>query len=369
MPTSIRRSYFFVRGILLLTGVLLLTSLLSAPLAAAALDVRSAILIDARSGKVLYSQNPDIKIPPASLTKVLSMMVALDHIRAGRASLGDSVRISRNAANQGGSRMHIRKGERITLDRLLMGMAVSSGNDASMAVAEFVGGFSKKFVQLMNTKAKQLGMTNSTFKNPNGLPAQGQFTTARDMGRLSYQYLKAHPRALRYHKVQMIKHNGRVTTNKNPLLGCCPGADGLKTGWIVASGYNIISTVHRGNTRLIAVVLGAENSNVRSSEIHRLIEAGFESRARGITVASVLRTNRSYANNHIQPSGTAVAAAKKEQITPRKKASRNALKASKSSKKQNKKMRAAKKEPSKAAASTRKNNTKKSQASRNAKRS
>ncbi|MEG2139247.1 MAG: D-alanyl-D-alanine carboxypeptidase family protein, partial [Bilophila sp.] len=340
MPIDDRSSVFRLRGILLLVGVLLLSCLCATPASAGRLDVRSAILLDARSGKVLYAQNPDVQIPPASLTKVLSMMVALDHIRAGRAGLTDWVRVSRNAANQSGSKMFIRKGERLTLDRLLMGMAVSSGNDASMAVAEFVGGSSKKFVQHMNAKAAQLGMTNSTFKNPNGLPAKGQFTTARDMGRLSYQYLKTHPRALRYHRMQSLKHNGQVTTNKNPLLGSCPGADGLKTGWIVASGYNIISTVRRGNTRLIAVVLGAQNSSVRSSEIHKLVEAGFESRARGVTVASVLRSNRHYASAHTQQ--TSVASKEKSRVS-RKHTSRR-LQASSNLKSRDKQVRTSKKQ-------------------------
>ena len=134
------------------------------------LNVRSAVLMDARTGKILYSQNPDVRIPPASLTKIMSMMVTFDAIRSGKVKLSDQIRVSRHAARQGGSRMGLRAGERVSLNRLLMGMAVSSGNDASMAVAERVGGSGRAFVKMMNNKARQIGMSSSTFKTPNGLP-------------------------------------------------------------------------------------------------------------------------------------------------------------------------------------------------------
>lgn len=280
----------------------LAASLVAAPAAHAArgqVNVRSAVLMDARTGKILYEQNADMRIPPASLTKVMSMLVALDAVRSGRVSLTDTVRVSRTAAGQGGSRMGLRAGERVSLNRLLMGMAVSSGNDASMAVAEHVGGSGKSFIAMMNSKGQQLGMSSSRFRTPNGLPAKGQLTSARDMARLGYVYLKNHPAALRYHRTKMLRHNGMITTNKNPLLGVCPGADGLKTGWISASGYNIISTVRRGNTRLIAVVLGADSPSQRSHEIRKLIEAGFKAERQGTSVSAALGGG-SYANQKIR---------------------------------------------------------------------
>lgn len=252
-------------------------------------NVRSAIVIDVKTGKILFEQDADARIPPASLTKIMSMLVTLDRVSARRVSLKDKVRVSRTAARQGGSRMHIRQGEVITLDKLLMGMAVSSGNDASVAVAEHVAGSAPAFVRLMNAEARKLGMKNTSFKNPNGLPAPGQFTSARDMGRLARYYLKMYPNALRYHRTRRITHNGRTTTNKNPLLGVCPGADGLKTGWINASGYNIISTAERNGVRLLVVTLGARTPAIRSAEARRLVEAAFEARKRGISVAAVLR--------------------------------------------------------------------------------
>ncbi len=254
----------------------------------ARVKARSAILMDIDSGDILYSQNADAKIPPASLTKVVSMYVAFDHIKTGKKKLTDKVTISRKAADQPGAGMHIKAKEKVTLDRLLLGMAVSSGNDASLAVAEHIAGSEKKFVALMNKKMRDLNLKKTVFKNPHGLPAKGQFTTAKEMLMVSRAYLKKHPDSLKYHKTRAIKHNGRTTTNKNPLLKSFPGADGLKTGWITASGYNIVSTVKQGKTRLVAVLLGAKTSAIRSREINKLMKAGFEAQKNGTTVASVL---------------------------------------------------------------------------------
>lgn len=278
-------------GLVLLA--LMVAALLAAPVAAHAtshetLDVRSALLLDMSTGRIIYEQNADEPIPPASLTKVLSMYVALDQVRAGKASLKDTVKVSRRAFSTGGSRMFLKQGETLTLDDLLEGMAVSSGNDASVATAEHIGGNVDNFVQMMNAKARALGMKNSVFRNPHGLPAAGQHTTARDMLTLSRAYLAQYPEALRYHSTRYIKHNKVITTNKNPLLGNCEGADGLKTGWVFASGYNIISTVKRGKTRLLAVVLGAETTQARAQEVNRLVEAGFRSVAGGGKPVSML---------------------------------------------------------------------------------
>lgn len=257
--------------------------------AQAELDVQSAILMDMSTGRVLYEQNADAPIPPASLTKIMSMCLVMDSVATGRTALRDTVQVSRTAARTGGSRMALKAYEHLSLEELLMGMAVSSGNDASAAVAEHIGGSQQNFVSLMNAKARALGMRSSRFLNPHGLPARGQVTTARDMLTLSRHYLSRYPQTLRYHSTRYIKHNGVVTYNKNPLLGNYEGADGLKTGWISASGYNLVSTVHRGNTRLLAVVLGAPDTKSRAREIHRLMEAGFMTcRGQASSVAEAL---------------------------------------------------------------------------------
>jgi D-alanyl-D-alanine carboxypeptidase (penicillin-binding protein 5/6) len=280
--------------------------------AGANLNVRSAILMDMNTGRVLYAQNADIRIPPASLTKIMTMYVVMDQVRAGKVSLKDKVAVSRNAARQRGSRMHLKAGERVSLDSLLTGVAVSSGNDAATAVAEHVAGSVSGFVRLMNAKAKKLGLKGTTFSNPHGLPAKDQETTARDMLTLSASYLKAHPSAMRYHNMLAIKHRGAVTINKNPLLNSCPGADGLKTGWIPASGYNLVSTVKRGKTRLVGVVLGSATPRDRADEMRDLVEAGFTAVGSGgrVKVDDVLRKKSEHAAWRDARTGSAASASK-----------------------------------------------------------
>ncbi|MDD4702450.1 MAG: D-alanyl-D-alanine carboxypeptidase [Desulfovibrio sp.] len=244
-------------------------------LSQAAMPVRAAILVNMDTGAVLYSKNPDMAIPPASLTKVMSMYLALDQIKAKKIKLGEKIKITPQVASVGGSSMHLRAGERVPLSQLLTGMAVVSGNDAATAVARRTGGNERQFVRAMNQKAKAVGMKRTTFKNPTGLPAAGQKTTARDMALMTRAYLRAHPSALRYHNVTLFTYRDRKTRNTNALLGQVPGVNGLKTGWTVASGYNLIVTGQRGKTRMLAVVMGGTSRVGRDNAARRLIEAGF----------------------------------------------------------------------------------------------
>lgn len=266
------------RFILFLLCLLILpASIMAAPAVppASLTKVCSAIVYDLENDAILFEQNADERIPPASLTKVLSMLLALDYIKGGHASKSDLVQISPAAAAETGSRMGLRANESVSLDKLLYGMAVSSGNDASYAVAELVGGSKDAFVKMMNSRARQLGMADSHFANPNGLPAPDQYTTARDMAALGRAYLQAHPDAIDFHNTLVLEHAGYRTWNKNPLIGQYPGANGLKTGWIRASGYNLIFTANRDGHRLLAVIMGAPDTYLRSAEACRLLDAGF----------------------------------------------------------------------------------------------
>ncbi|MBD5608158.1 MAG: D-alanyl-D-alanine carboxypeptidase [Desulfovibrio sp.] len=242
---------------------------------ASLVGVCSAIVFDLDNDVILFEQNPDQRIPPASLTKVMSMFLAMDYIRDGLVKEDDGVVVSRAAASAGGSVMGLRAGETVPLKKLLLGMAVSSGNDASYAVAETVGGSAENFVKMMNARANELGMENSHFKNPHGLPAEDQYTTARDMLTLARAYLRAYPDSLEMHNTKIMEHAGYRTWNKNPLLDQYPGADGLKSGWIRASGYNLIFTATKNGRRLLAVILGAPDTFARSAEACRLLDAGF----------------------------------------------------------------------------------------------
>ena len=240
------------------------------------LTVKSAILYDVNTGEVLYEQNPDFQIPPASLTKILTLYIIFDAIRQGRLRPWDVVEVSERASTQGGSNMHLRHGESVKVTDMIKGIAIASANDACMAMADYLeNGNVDAFVALMNATAKRLGMTNSVFFNPNGLPAEGQLTTARDMLKLATAYLDQFPKALTIHSMQYFTHNNRQRHNANSLLGHYAGADGLKTGFVCASGYNIIATAKRGDTRLIAVVLGSRNPIVRERETVKLLNKGF----------------------------------------------------------------------------------------------
>lgn len=236
---------------------------------------RSAVLVNLGTGHVLYAQNPDLAIPPASLTKIMTIYIALDQIWQKKLSLNHRVTISKYAASVGGSSMHLRQGEKVSLVRLLTGTAVASGNDAATAVAEYTGKSVPAFVALMNRKAASLGLRGTTFKNPTGLPAPGQKTTAGNLATLCRAYLRNHPEAMRFHSTRFFLHRGKIMGNTNSLMGSSYGVNGLKTGWTIASGYNIIVTAQRDRTRLLAIVLGAKKKNQRDDAALRLLDAGF----------------------------------------------------------------------------------------------
>lgn len=241
------------------------------------LDTKSSLLLDMKTGRVLFAQEPDLPIPPASLTKVLTLYLINEYIQAGKLRPEEVIPVSADASHAGGSTMRLRTGENVALSDLIKGIAVASANDGCVAVAQYVGhGDVSPFVASMNQKAKELGMSNTHFFNPNGLPAEGQFTTARDMAQLAREYLTRFPELLAIHSMTEFTWNNRVRHNSNTLLGKVEGVDGLKTGFVCAAGFNIITTAKRGDTRLVAVVLGAKNRRVREREAIRLIEEGFK---------------------------------------------------------------------------------------------
>ena len=245
------------------------------PYVSPAIPVRAALLYNMNTGQILYQHNANVPIPPASLTKVMTLFLAFDAVKQGRLSLKKRIKVSRHAACTGGSSMHLRFGERLPLANLIIGTAVASGNDAATAVAETVNANLPKFVQLMNAKAASLGMRQTRFCNPTGLPAGGQISTAADMLKLALAYLRNHPQALNYHNIATFYHGGRLLSTTNPLLGGVCGVNGLKTGWTTASGYNIIVTAQRGATRLLVVVMGGRSRVSRDYTARKLLEAGF----------------------------------------------------------------------------------------------
>jgi serine-type D-Ala-D-Ala carboxypeptidase (penicillin-binding protein 5/6) len=238
-------------------------------------NARAAVLMEVSTGTILFQQNPDEVIEPASFTKVLSLYLIYEALQRGNIQIQDDVYISDQAWRTKGSKMFVGVGTRVPLEELLKGIAVVSGNDACVAAAEHLSGSVEAFVDNMNRKAKQLGMDHSHFLNPHGLPADGQITTARDMAILSAAYIRQFPDALRFHSMREYTYNNITQHNRNHLLNKDPAVDGLKTGFIAASGYHLAATAQREGMRLLAVVMGAETPRIREREAMKLLNFGF----------------------------------------------------------------------------------------------
>ncbi|HUH65554.1 MAG TPA: D-alanyl-D-alanine carboxypeptidase family protein [Syntrophales bacterium] len=254
------------------------------------LKAKAAMLVNDSTGKILYAKNPDRPMQPASLTKILSLYLVHEAISQGRIHTEDRVRISMNAQITGGSSMYLVDETEVGLDDLIKGIAVVSANDASVAVAEHIGGSIDGFVGMMNSKAKALGMKRSHFVNPNGLPAKGQVSTARDILKLSRAYIRDFPEALQIHSMQEYTFANITQRNSNTLLRQREDVDGLKTGFVRAAGFHLVATAKRGNTRLIAVVMGEKNPKVRANDATKLLEQGFRMAAMKGKAAVSLRS-------------------------------------------------------------------------------
>ena len=232
-----------------LLGLLMLFYIVPVRTKAISTSATSAILMDAESGRVLYEQNADRQMLIASTTKIMTALVAL---REG--NLSDLVKVSREAACTEGSSMYLKEGEQLTLETLLYGLMLCSGNDAAVAIAEHIGGSQAGFAQMMNETARELGMEHTSFANPNGLDAEDHYSTARDMAVLACAAME-HETLARIVSTRSISIGGRTMTNHNKLLGYMPGCIGLKTGYTKAAGRTLVSCAERNGQRLVAVTL------------------------------------------------------------------------------------------------------------------
>ncbi len=240
---------------------------------------KSAILLDASTKTILFKKNEQEKLAPASMTKVMSMLLIMEAIDNGNLSLDDDVTISENAASMGGSQVYLQAGETYKVKELLKGIAVASGNDAVVAMAEKISGTVSDFVARMNERAKELGAVNTHFVNPHGLDAEDHYTTAYDMALMAFELLK-HPTILEYTSIYedyLQKNDGSSIwlVNTNKLVRFYDGVDGLKTGFTATAGYCLTATAKKNNLRLISVVMGAETSDKRSSDTTSLLNYGF----------------------------------------------------------------------------------------------
>ena len=240
---------------------------------------KSAILVDSATGEVLYEKNADEALAPASMTKLGSMLVIMEAIDNGNLSLDDEVTISEEAANMGGSQVFLEAGEVYKVHDLLKGVAIASGNDAVVALAEKVAGSQSEFVAMMNKRFKEIGATNTNFVNAHGLDAEGHYSTARDMSIIARELLK-HEKILEYTSIYeeyLEKNDGTKTwlVNTNKLVRFYDGVDGLKTGYTTTAGYCLTATAKKDNFRLISVVMGEESSEARSSDTVKMLNYGF----------------------------------------------------------------------------------------------
>ena len=264
---------------------LLLALLLCFPLPvwAAELPVqaKATLLMEKETGQVLFAQNEREKLEPASVTKVMTLLLVMEAIARGELHYEDVVTVSANAASMGGSQVYLSEGEQITVEELLKAVCVSSGNDAAVALAEQVSGVTELFVQQMNNRALELGMTDTHFANPTGLPAEGHVTSARDIALMSRELIGKHTDIRRFTTIWMdtIRGGEFGLSNTNKLIRFYDGATGLKTGSTDAAGYCISATAERNGMELIAVVLGGETSQQRFEDAKTLLNYGFSAYA------------------------------------------------------------------------------------------
>jgi D-alanyl-D-alanine carboxypeptidase len=233
------------------------------------------LLIEASTGKVLHAENATYPWYPASVTKLMTAYTTLRAIKDGRVGFDTLLTVSHNAVAQQPTKMGFALGTRVTIDNALKMLMVKSANDMAVTIAEGVGGSIDGFADMMNANARRLGMTQTSYVNPNGLPADGQITSARDLGILARALIIEFPQYDFYWHISAIRYGNRVYRNYNSLIDRYPGADGMKTGFICASGYNVVASATRNGRRLIAIVLGAYSGAVRSQKAAALLERGF----------------------------------------------------------------------------------------------
>lgn len=270
-------------GIMMLAFCLAFTLFLPKALAETKHDLApqalSAVLMDADTGTVLFEKNSHKPLPPASITKVMTMLLVMEALDDGKISLKDPVRVSEYAASMGGSQIYLEPGEQMTVEDLLKAVAVASANDASVALAEYIAGTEEQFVEMMNKRAKELGLKNTHFQNPNGLPAKDHYSTAYDIAVMSRELLK-HPEITKYTGIYQdyLRQNSKKPfwlVNTNKLVRFYQGLDGIKTGYTSEAKFCLTATAKRGNFRTIAVVMGEPDTKKRNQEVCQMLDYAF----------------------------------------------------------------------------------------------
>jgi len=242
-------------------------------------NAKSAILIEQSTGQILYEKNSHEKIPPASMTKMMSLLLIMESIDNGKIKLTDKITVSKNASSMGGSQILLEEGEEMSVDDLLKGVSIASGNDAVVALAEYVGGTEENFVKMMNDKVRELGLTDTKFQNCHGLDIEGHYSSAYDMAMIARELIK-HKDILKYtsiYETYLRENTDRKIwlVNTNKLVRFKNGVDGLKTGYTKEAGYCLTATMNKSNMRVIATVMGEDTIDNRNSEVSSMLDYAY----------------------------------------------------------------------------------------------
>lgn len=247
----------------------------SSPLGPVDTLARQAIMVDFETGAVLLEKNPDERMPPSSMSKLMTMYVVFDLLKAGRLQMDQLLPVSERAWRMGGSKMFVQIGTQVSVENLARGVIVQSGNDACIVLAEGISGSEQQFAELMNETGRRIGLRSSTFRNSTGWPDPEQRMTARDLATLARRIITDHPEYYRFYNERSFRWNDITQENRNPTLARVPGADGLKTGHTEEAGFGLTASAVRGGRRLILVVNGLPSMRARAEESERLLEWGF----------------------------------------------------------------------------------------------
>ena len=285
-----------------LVAILALCGLAASPAQAA--PKYAGIVVDASTGKVLYSDDPDGLRYPASLTKMMTIYLTFEALEAGRIRLDSKVPVSANAAKEPPSKLGVPAGGSLTVDQAIKALVTRSANDVATALGEFLGGSESRFAQIMTNKARALGMTRTTYRNAHGLPNTAQMTTARDQARLGMALRQHFPQYYGYFSTRSFKFGKQTIGNHNRLLGSVDGVDGIKTGYIRAAGFNLVTSAQRDGRSIVGVVMGGRSGASRDAQMRKLVGEYFPKASRGGKAALIAQTPSA-------PVGDAVAAAER----------------------------------------------------------
>ncbi len=256
----------------------------------------SSIIVDANSGATLSANSPDASRHPASLTKIMTLYLLFERLDAGKMNLDTEMAVSEHASEQAPTKLGLRPGQTIRVEDAIKGLVTRSANDAAVVIAEAIGGDEDDFAKLMTHKARALGMTRTVYVNASGLPDDDQVTTARDQSILGRAIQDRFPRYYRYFSTETFNYHGQSIRNHNHLLGSVEGVDGIKTGYTRSSGFNLVTSMRRGNRHLVGVVMGGRSGSSRDAIMRNLLAENLEKAASKRTVAAITERNPSDAN-------------------------------------------------------------------------